>query len=189
MWISWGWLSFRDAAEIFTNFPVSFKVSIFCAPQYPIPERKPPINWNTVSSIVTNLEPESFPPDELKKLYALRWGVETSFRELKYRVGLIHFHSKKEEHILQEIFARFIMYNFASLITRSVIIERKNRKFTYKANFSVAIHVCRAFFLGNVSPSDLEAIIARYVSPIRPGRTNPRRASRKMTISFNYRLS
>ena len=147
------------------------------------------LSENVFETVVTNLESKSFPPTELKKLYALRWGVETSFRELKYLVGLIHFHSKKEEHILQEIFARFIMYNFASLITRSVIIERKNRKFAYKANFSVAIHVCRMFFLGNVSPPDLEAIIARFVSPIRPGRTNPRRASRKMTISFNYRIS
>jgi len=147
------------------------------------------ISENVFETVVTNLEPEAFPPAELKKLYALRWGVETSFRELKYLVGLIHFHSKKEEHILQEIFARFIMYNFASLITQSVIIERKNRKFAYKANFSVAIHVCRTFFLGNVSLPNLEAIIARFVSPIRPGRTNPRRASRKMTISFNYRIS
>ena len=140
-------------------------------------------------TVVTNLEPDSFPPAELKKLYALRWGVETSFRELKYLVGLLHFHSKKEEHILQEIFARFIMYNFASLITRSVIIEHKNRKFAYKANFSVAIHVCRAFFLGNVSPPEFEAIIARFVLPIRPGRTHPRKSSSKMTVSFNYRIS
>lgn len=144
---------------------------------------------NVFETVVTNLEPDSFPPVELKKLYALRWGIETSFRELKHLVGLLHFHSKKEEHILQEIFARFIMYNFASLITRSVIVERKNRKFAYKANFSVAIHVCRTFFLGNVSPPDLEAIIARFVSPIRPGRTNPRKPSTKMTISFNYRIS
>ena len=33
MWISCGWDSFKDAAEIFTNFPVSFKVSTSFAPQ------------------------------------------------------------------------------------------------------------------------------------------------------------
>ena len=26
----------------------------------------------------------------------MRWGIETSFRELKYAVGLTSFHSKKE---------------------------------------------------------------------------------------------
>ena len=42
--------SFKDAAEIFTNFPVSFNVSISFAPQYPIPERNPPTSWKMVSS-------------------------------------------------------------------------------------------------------------------------------------------
>ena len=52
-----------------------------------------------------------FSTEEIKELYALRWGIETSFRELKYAVGLTSFHSKKHEYIIQEIWARLLLYN------------------------------------------------------------------------------
>ena len=78
--------------------------------------------------VVTNLDKKDFPSELLKQLYAKRWGIETSFRDLKYTIGLLHFHSKKVEHILQEIYARLIMYNFSELITSHVIIEKKKQK-------------------------------------------------------------
>ncbi|HBC90954.1 MAG TPA: IS4/IS5 family transposase, partial [Lactococcus sp.] len=113
------------------------------------------ITDDSYESVVTNLDPTDFPPAELKKLYAMRWGIETSFRDLKYTVGLLHFHAKKVEHIYQEIFARLIMYNFTELITSPAIVRKADNKYAYKANFSVAVHVCRQFFLGNVSPPDV----------------------------------
>ena len=50
--------------------------------------------------LVTNLNRFEFPLSEMKKLYHTRWGIETSFRELKYALGAINFHSKKDEFIL-----------------------------------------------------------------------------------------
>ena len=70
------------------------------------------ITDDTYEVVVTNLDNTDFPAQVLKELYFMRWGIETSFRDLKYTVGLLHFHSKKVEYILQEIFARLIMYNF-----------------------------------------------------------------------------
>ena len=147
------------------------------------------ITENSYETAVTNLDAIHFPPHELKRLYNMRWGIETSFRELKYTVGLLHFHAKKVEHIYQEIFARLIMYNFAELITSHVVISNGDSKYAYKANFSVAVHICRQFFLGNVSPPDLEAIVLRNLSPIRPGRSSPRNMSVKHAISFTYRIA
>ena len=140
-------------------------------------------------TVVTNLDRYDFPPSELKRLYNMRWGIETSFRELKYTVGLLHFHAKKVEHIYQEIFARLIMYNFTELVTSPVIIQKADCKYAYKANFSVAVHVCRQFFLGNVSPPDVEALIQKHVSPIRPGRSRPRKMTVKHAVSFIYRVA
>ncbi len=94
--------------------------------------------------------------------------IETSFRERKYTVGLLHFHAKKVEHIYQEVFARLIMYNFTELITSPVIFHKADCKYAYKANFTVAVHVCRQFFHGNVSPSDVEAVIKRMFLPFAP---------------------
>ena len=147
------------------------------------------ITPDTYETLVTNLDPVKFPPDELKKLYNMRWGIETSFRELKYTVGLLHFHAKKVEHICQEVFARLIMYNFTELITSPVVISKANAKYAYKANFSVAVHICRQFFLGNVSPPDIEALIRRHVSPVRPGRSRPRNMTVKRMVSFIYRIA
>ena len=140
-------------------------------------------------TVVTNLNAEEFPPEELKHLYSRRWGIETSFRELKYTVGLLHFHAKKVENITQEIFARLIMYNFAELITSHVVIQKPNRKHPYKANFSVAVQVCRQFLLGNISPPDVEATISRNVSVTRTGRSNPRNMVVKHAVSFLYRVA
>ena len=147
------------------------------------------ISEDTYETVITNLDPLSFPPDELKKLYNMRWGIETSFRKLKYTVGLLHFHAKKVEYIYQEVFARLIMYNFTELVTSPVIIQKADAKYAYNANFSVAVHVCRQFFLGNVSPPDVEALILRHVSPIRPGRSRPRKMTTKHAVSFIYRVA
>ena len=147
------------------------------------------ITEDTYETVITNLDPFSFPPEELKKLYNMRWGIETSFRELKYTLGLLHFHAKKVEYIYQEVFARLIMYNFTELVTSPVIIQKADCKYAYKANFSVAVHVCRQFFLGNVSPPDVEALIRKYVSPIRPGRNRPRKMTVKHALSFIYRVA
>lgn len=102
-------------------------------------------------------------------LYNMRWGLETSFRELKYTIGLLHFHAKKVEYIYQEVFARLIMHNFSELVTSSVIIQKADAKYAYKANFSASVHVCRQFFLGNVSPPDVEALIrSTFLLPFAP---------------------
>jgi len=147
------------------------------------------ITEDTYETVITNLDPFAFPPKELKKLYNMRWGIETSFRELKYTVGLLHFHAKKVEYIYQEVFARLIMYNFTELVTSPVIIQKADCKYAYKAKFSAAVHICRQFFLGNVSPPDVEALIRRHVSPIRPGRSRPRRMTVKHAVSFIYRVA
>ena len=147
------------------------------------------ISEDSYETVISNLDAADFPPAELKKLYAMRWGIETSFRKLKYTVGLLHFHAKKVEHIYQEIFARLIMYNFTELITSLVIIHKAGNKYAYKANFTVAVHVCRQFFLGYVSPPDVEAVICRNVSPVRPGRSSPRNSCAVHAIGFTYRVA
>lgn len=147
------------------------------------------INGELTETLITNLDSDLFPPSELKRLYAMRWGIETSFRALKHTIGLLHFHSKKVECILQEIYARLIMYNVSELIISHIIIQKKERKYTYKVTFSTAVHICREYILGNVSPPNLEALIARVISPIRPGRNNPRKQSKTGYVSFIYRLA
>lgn len=146
------------------------------------------LNDKSVETIITNLNTDDFPPDEIKTLYAKRWGIETSFRKLKYTIGLLHFHAKKVEYIYQEIFARMIIYNLTELVISHVVMEKKDRKYAYQANFSTAVHICRQYFRGNVSPPDVETLIARLILPIRPGRSLPRNLAPRKAASFYYRV-
>ena len=45
----------------------------------------------TYICIATNLSGEEFPLEEINKLYRMCWSEETSFRELKYTIGLINW--------------------------------------------------------------------------------------------------
>lgn len=148
-----------------------------------------PISEDTYEVVLTNLDAKAYTPQILKELYALRWGIETSFRDLKYTIGMLNFHSKKVMCVQQEIYAHLIMYNFAEMITSHVVIDKKQRKHTYKANFSVAVHMCRKFYRGETTSPDLEAIIARNLVPIRPDRHRERNLATKVFHGFVYRVA
>ena len=143
---------------------------------------------DTYEVLLTNLLEDEFSVSELKDLYAMRWGIETSFRDLKYSLALSFFHSKKTENILQEVFARLTMYNFAELITSHVVVKQKSRKHLYKINFASAVHICRNFFLKNISPSDVEALLLMHLLPVRQRSANLRRGSPRAAPSFTYRI-
>ena len=147
------------------------------------------ISEDSYEVILTNLPKDKYPPSEIKRLYSMRWGIETSFRSLKYTVGLLYFHSKKVEYILHEIVARLIMYNLSELIAAHVIVHKKDKKYDYKINFAVDVHVCRLFIRGDISPPDLEAQLSRNIVPIRPDRKRKREKHSSSVISFTYRLA
>ena len=158
-------------------YPISFRIIRF------------KISEDSTETLITNLDKDSFPAEELKHLYHLRWGIETSFRQLKYTIGLSLFQSKKVEYITQEVFARLTMYNFCELITSHVVIQKKRRKYVYQTNFTAAVHICRQFLRGAVSPPKVEALIQQQVVPIRPGRSTPRKAKNIKFNGFFYRIA
>ena len=149
------------------------------------------ITDDSYETVITNLEQSEFLPEELRELYHMRWGIETSFRELKYAVGLISFHSKKRAHIAQEVFARIILYNFTEISTSHVIISQADRKHAYQVNFTIATHICRHFLRlwSYVLPHDIETLISKNIQPVRPGRMNKRKFRTKAVVSFMYRVA
>lgn len=146
---------------------------------------------STYQTFITNLEPEDFGMEQIRELYRMRWGVETSFRELKHTLGLANLHSKKMECIIQEVFARMVMYNFCEIITLHVVVQQKSRKHDYQVNFSMAMSICRHFFktFEKAHPPDIEVLIQKYILPIRRDRTYPRKIKFRTFVSFNYRLA
>ena len=68
-------------------------------------------------------------------------------------------------------------------------LEKKQRKYTYKANFTVAAHVCRLFLREKTTSPNLETIIARNIIPVRPNRHRKRILTGKVFHSFLYRVA
>ena len=134
--------------------------------------------------LYTNLDSETFPIGTIKELYRLRWGIETSFRELKYTIGLSCLHGKKTDFLLQEVFARLILYNYASLIARKIPVPQEKQ-----INFSVAILVCKQFLKGKIRSAQIFEILSKHLSPIRPGRQYKRYQNPVSAVAFQYRFS
>ena len=140
-------------------------------------------------SIITNLDKSEFSAVDIKKIYQMRWGIETSFRELKYSIGLVNLHAKKRNFIRQEIFARLIMYNFCSMVIAQIVIKQKSTKHYYQANFTMAVQVCKLFLRGKAPPGKVETLIQKHILPIRENRANARNISAKTFVSFTYRVA
>jgi len=143
-------------------------------------------------TVVTNLSENSFTADEIKYVYSLRWGVETSFRKLKHTVGLLNFHSKKRDHVLQEIYARLVMYNFVEMAASHAVISKGRKQHAHRVNFTAALLACRRFLriCGNISSNDIEALICKNTVPIRLDRDKfPCKPNFRSAVCFVYRVA
>ncbi len=141
-------------------------------------------------TLATSL-PRSVTIEELKELYHSRWGIETAFRELKYSIGLINLHGKKDDFAKQEIFAALTISNLCSRIVQNIVIAKKdNNQYEYSVNIKMAIHICRTFFQKeNADEKQLIEDIARHTEPIRQGRKDNRNLKPKSFVGFVYRVS
>ena len=151
-----------------------------------------PISRDSYECIITNLPQEKFSANEIKQIYAKRWGIETSFRELKYALGLTRFHAKKPEYILQEIWSRMTLYNFCEIIATSIVVEKKEGcKHIYQLNYTRAMRICCHFLSikKEKAPPDIEYLIGHELLPVRPGRSDPRKVKPQSMISFLYRAA
>ena len=159
---------FIDAATSFDyleygskgTYPISFRVV------------RVELSDSSYECLVTNLPADEFPPGRLKKLYYARWGIESSFRKLKYTIGLSNFHSYKPKLIMQEIWARLTAYNLTEAMINNTVIKKAKRRHSYKVNFSVAAHICRAFLRPSAEENliDVMVLLARELIPIRENR-------------------
>lgn len=144
----------------------------------------------TFETIATSL-PRTFTPADIRELYHLRWGIETSFRDLKYTLGLVNLHGKSDEFVQQEIWAALTMFNFASRISREVIVRQpKGSAYVYRLNFKMAVYLCREFFKTKGADGEkLLADIAKNVESVKPGRADQRNLRAKGFVGFTYRVA
>lgn len=142
--------------------------------------------------LLTNLNRFEFPIRQMKDMYIKRWNIETSFRELKYTLGSVQFHSKKDDFIKMELFAHLIMFNAVSRNISCVKVpQQSDNKYNYAVSFKEACTITRKYYrLHNTEPPDrIYTEILAYTVPIREGRSDKRNMKPKSAVWFVYRVA
>lgn len=148
------------------------------------------ITDDTYECLVTNLTRDEFDLNELKKMYHMRWDIETAFKVLKYIIGMTSFHSKKRIFIQQEIYAAILLHCLTNIITERIEIEQSNKKkHNYKANLSTAVTNMRLWLRKLINTVELVERIKKYLAPVRPDRKYQRNMKPKSVVPFNTKAS
>lgn len=165
-----------DFAHI-NPFPMSFRVVRIKLPT------------GELETLITSL-PRTFTVKDIEYLYHLRWNIELSFRNLKYRQGLIAIHSIRDDFAQQQIWAALTMHNFCQRIIREIEPEQSPaNKYKRRINAGVAMQLCKEYFRDPYADSDaLVREIIKHTEAERPGRQNERRMTTKTCTSFQYRI-
>lgn len=154
-----------------------------------------------IETIMTNLPFEKFSSDDIKNIYQKRWGIETSYHELKESMQITNISSSKDVIIKQEIYSQMMVYN----IIQSIIIEAESRinqkkyKHKMKINFNMAVGHTKRMFVKLLIEEDREKsmkmyddLIERYLEnlvPIIKDRHYERKQYSKNKYSINKRKS
>ena len=142
--------------------------------------------------LITNLNRFEFPAKKMKELYHIRWDIETSFRELKYALGAVQFHSRKDDFVEMELIAHLIMFNVVSRTINAVSVPQSaQKKYKYVLSFKDAVTLVRKYFrLHAHEPSDrIYAELLGYTRPVVSGRADKRNMKPKSAVWFVYRVA
>lgn len=136
--------------------------------------------------LLTNLfDEEIYTLDDLKQLYALRWGIETAFGKQKNQQQMEQFSGHKVISIQQDYAATLVIANLQSLIEKQseehLRVINTSRKHNYKINKNISWHHLKhnvvKLFLENEPKQilmKLQNSFEQNLEPIRPNRSYTR---------------
>ena len=143
--------------------------------------------------LISNLPLEKFSALDLRELYWKRWSIETSFRRLKYALSLVYLHSVNREMIIQEVYAKLIMYNLASLLHAFATEEKrkeqgkKKRKYEYKISFEDVLPIARRFIKHRMTNDIVKALMLRHQTAIKVKQQTARQVRSQTVKPLNNR--
>jgi hypothetical protein len=151
--------------EEYNRLPASLVVREL---RYSIP--RGPFRTKDVTLVTTLLSVELYPANELAKLYATRWMVETNLRHLKQTMQMDVLHCETVSGVLKELTVFALVYN----LVRAVMYEASQRQ---KVDVSRISFADALGWLRHAKPgADLREL---KVNPERPNRFEPRVVKRR----------
>lgn len=139
--------------------------------------------------LITNLPRHRCSPSDLKALYHLRWGIETSFLYLKHNLCLDTPHAIRRDFLRQEFFVKLILYNFCSLLASAADEPPQTGRYPSRLSFSSAIRIARLCIVLRCQLPDFEIIAAilRHKYPVRTNKNRPRNMRSQRLIHLQNR--
>jgi hypothetical protein len=156
-----------------------------------------------IETLITNIKDKRLGKSAFKQLYFMRWPVEVKYDVVKNKLHLENFSSRTVLGIQQDFYAAMYLINFAASaaidVQNDIEKERKekNNKYYYTANINELIGVLKDRLVLALTQDCTDKQVAmiqsildeiqRYVVPIRPNRSTPRKSSvRKSKFHHNH---
>lgn len=143
--------------------------------------------------LISNLPTDKFSASDLKELYWKRWNIETSFRSLKYALSLSYLHSTNRELIIQEVYAKVILYNFTSLIHAYAQVyhelqeAKSTNKHKYNVSFDDAVPLAKALLKKKMTNDIIKTLLLKHLTAVRVGHESARHVRSQTVKSLNNR--
>jgi hypothetical protein len=144
------------------------------------------LSTGEIEILLTDLYDEKlFTLDDLKYLYGLRWGIETTYDKQKNQLQMEQFSGHRVICIQQDYAAGLFVANLQSLVEKQCenYLQKisAKRKYRYRINRNVSwatlkFNVVRLFLQNKPEKIllQLQKAFERNIEPIRPGRHIPR---------------
>ena len=129
---------------------------------------------------------------EATELYYGRWEIEKAFDIIKNKVKIENFTSHKVIGVEQDFYAQMLLYNMledVKIDPNEIEQNQKDLKYEYKVNMNIMVGIFREKFM-EIIISPIEKLdkkidefnneIKKYLVPIKPGRTYPRKKMHSM---------
>lgn len=148
----------------------------------------------TVILATTLLDPELYPADAIRALYAERWNVELHFHQIKTLMALDVLRCKSPNLVEKELLIHLIAYNLVRvLMQRSAhLYHVPLARISFKGSLDTARHFADVIHVASATPRKQQQLIDQMLSliagdllPERPGRSEPRAKKRRPK---NYQL-
>ena len=145
-------------------------------------------------TLVTNTTDAAIPAEDLAALYGRRWGIELHFREIKTHLKMDVLRCRSPHMIERELRMHFIAYNLVrNVMQKPALTHDVNlQRVSFKGCLDTLRQLAHAISALEKKPKTIAAmiddmllVIARDLTPLRPGRSEPRVKKRRPK---NYRL-
>jgi hypothetical protein len=162
-----------------------------------------PLSSGEIETLITDLTEQRYGVKTFKRLYFMRWPIETKYDEIKNKLQIENFSGRLVDNIRQDFYAAMVLTNLAAdfFVQAQEGVEKEQRKkdnkYRYQVNVNHEIGVLKDRLIKTLLEDDnkkrgklfdeIIALLKKRLIPIRPNRSYPRTTPRKAKFHHNHK--